>query len=45
MPDYEVKLPEVTVTPRNNLNLGQAVRNGTARYSNNLAELWKLIYK
>ena len=37
MPDYEVKLPEVT--PRNNLNLGQVVRNGTARYSNNLAEL------
>ena len=38
MPDYEVKLPEVTVTPRNNLNLGQAVRNGTSRFAKPIGE-------
>lgn len=26
---YEVSLPEVLITPRNNLDLGQVVRNGT----------------
>lgn len=38
MPDYEVKLPEVVITPRNNLNLGQAVRNGTSRFAKPIGE-------
>lgn len=28
---YEVSLPEVLITPRNNLDLGQVVRNGTSK--------------
>lgn len=27
----EVSLPEVLITPRNNLDLGQVVRNGTSK--------------
>lgn len=33
---YEITLPDIVITPRNNLNLGSVVRNGTSNIANSI---------